>query len=1679
MALRAWLSRICVGGGVLMGLLVEPGHALAAAGDPLRAVVVNCEPWQVPDVSGGWGNSSTSRFLRLRFALFLTEPGDSWASAELATKRIEVCYLNASGAQTCPGTKGWVIFDKADPDADTKTKTLKKEWVGTKLANAPIIYETLYIDISTNPDWMGSGNQHFTLRINSSGTGVSNALDNGFCANWKQAATNPTDDKFRVYSLNPAAKPAGFLNVCNAGSKVYWQGGGPVPVGVNPCLPDSNAEWLRKVLVEQDRAHQLRVQASLLPSERQNSRYNGVVAGVPQAFRVFAGPHMGATGNAGPGAFYMEVDSLRWVQPAQSPAAIPANALSVLPLATHEFFHELQAAWVRSKPAAKGVIESYLNESITASTEVNLCLVDFPNESLLPLTDLRRDCVSAGKLGVASGGPYREKHFLEPGLNVLAQPYESALFFRYVAEQFAYPTGSAAHPSDTASTITRPANAAVLPPRDRPSSDEGIDILGLILRDQATLKGNATSILNKSLVASLGRPLDRVVLDLHTAMVLKDYNDTDAEVPASGGRWRFEWTHNQGYFSNSVLPTAKPFAVPFNDLNGFTVNPTTQVGDGLRRARRIHDSWFIAPSGVPLRDFLAPGASIVGPQPVGIGAYGAAYFSVSVDPVAWAAAGKSKVAFQASASLNVPFLRAFRISEPSPGRLVPSPICQLGDDNTCPPVTLSDGSIFFNVPVPLTQTTREVLIVASGGPGPSQLSWSFGTVTPTLSLIEPTASTPALIGFGAAPRKFAVKLSYRDQNNKPFPMWVLQGADLTLRARDPNSGATCDLTGFTKWPVADGALMVVTSVPAPCYPAAPSGTLDLEAEIQGHVAFQLDALKYSDVPQFDAAVIAVDKSGSMNLPVEKFQAAKSAAKALVSSFIGPGVPTTWAGVVAFDDGAHTIKDLTPVTQGEKASFYSAIQGISAGGQTSIGDALYESQSILAKAFDHDDAWKLFDRQTIVLLSDGMNSAAAQPVDYYGAALGGVPTKDDDGPWFALSPLHRPTRLGHKLPTPVISGIAIGQDADLTELDHLAHLTGGTVLYAPAAPLFSALVVDQADAQFHAYAVGAGYDRVQSARVPPGGSPIQVSVEPGVVELRVNLVSGEENAALAVLTSPNGATVAPTDVAPQGQSTSFRVFGPDPGTWTVQSVPGGDPAVTSTFVESVVRSPVQLFATFGPQDRLPLSEGGTPDPDELDAWVGSDLFLRAAVFEETAVRACTVRATLQRPDGSSAELVLRDDGTHGDESTNDGVFGVRYAQTAQPGLYTAKLRARCTLGSGFEVSREKLLGVTLNRLPDLDADGLPDRWQARHAVSDPSADTDADGLSNALELEHGTDPNLSDTDGGGEADGSEVAAGRDPREAVDDGTDAPELIPVPGNGVVYLPSAMTTDGHVLVVERGASLNGPFDRIPPDSRSGNWYAVDGTVLNDETYCYRMRAELGAIRSGWSAPACTRPRLDPVPPTVQVSVAPRLTHTRDVTVEVRLTDPASLSDGIVVPVDLGAFTSGVEAMRVWFDPDSRDAVQWRPPAEQLQLRLPDQPFTVIRIQSRDYAGNLSEPVSVWIARPLASALDRAIASEERAEDAIEASDLDGARSHVLASLPEISAALAASVKRLAEPGCDKEVETSILTRLAKIHGLKVAAIALLKPQTIHLARVTLETALKLELEVAGLADEKEIRP
>ncbi len=1680
-------------------VLLTVGRAHAGPSDPIRARIVNCEPQQfsAPSASsGGYGNSPADRRLFVRLYLQIAGPNDVKTTAIDNTNRIEVCRLNQDTTLDCPGQQGWVFFDKTDPVA--KVHTLSPSWVFNDASVAPLA--SVYTSLIADPDWadLDDANVHLTLRVNGEGTGLQNTALSGFCANWRQLAANPLEDTFRVYGVFPTAKPLnGVLDVCTEGSDIYWQGGGPpVLPGTNTprniCIPLTIPEWIRNVMTSEDAAHQAQLQGALAAADQKSSSFNGSFPGtsIKFPFRIFAGPHQGNFGNAGLGAFYMEIDDLQNVKASDPPTtAVSGSTLYALSVLTHEYFHEMQGAWDREAPQSAVHIDSYLSESFAASVELNLCLKDFPNADKLPPGDLRNQCISAGKLGDSNGGVYRTTFFNSPELNILQQPYESAVFFRYLSEQFAYPRGTPPHPKldSEISVIPRDAVDAVTnklkPLTQRPSSDEGVDIIGLIFHDFESMKGPTSTVLDNSVTNHLGRSLDRVVLDLHTAMVLKDFVDTDQEVPASGGRWRFEWTNAAGYFTNTVLAANKPFTIPSPDLLGPTCNSATGVCDGLTRARRIHDSWEVVSlpgfGTVPIRKYLQPSDTVSSPQPAGIGAYGAAYLGVSVDPTAW---GNKKLYFRAQIenAYPLPFFRVFTINQPSPGQWVPTPLCENGDDWICKVFQTSDGTWFLGVPVSITNTTREVLVVASAGSQPAKFSWSFGPTAPSLNILDPIAATPALVGSSSFPRKFSIKLSYRDQDGKPMPVVNLLSSDVKIFAPGCATGGTCEVTNFQLWPISAGSLFVVASLPTNFYPTAPTiGTFDLRVELQGLQATEPHALRYNTQSQVDATVLAMDASGSMNNPPTKIDAARTVAKAVVRSFVSTtAIPTTYAGVVTFNQDASTALPLTGVTSSTLPSFDAAIDGITAAGLTSIGDGLYESQSILAAAFDPNDLFESLDRQSVILVSDGVNSASATPFEYYGSKQ--VFTEDQNGSWYNQSgPLNRILRLAHH-PVPIISTIAIGQDADLSEMDHLAHLGGpaGTMVYVQDSLVFSLFeqVLNLGDSFFQASASASAYERAKTGRVP-GGSPLQFPVEPGAQELRVNVVSGLPEAGMATLTSPSGLSVAPTAMDPAGNSTAFRILDPEPGTWLVVTQPIPEITHPIAFVEASLRSPVQLFSTFDTSDRLPLVGDGAPDPEELNAWVGSDLALRAMVIEDEPLTGCSARATITRPDGTHIEVSLLDDGKHDDGVASDGIFGLLYTDTGLAGLYAADLVVECTLPSGALVSREKRHAVSLSALRDLDADGLPDRWEEQFGVTDPSGDADADGLPENLEFGQGTNPLRSDSDGGGEADASEVNSGRNPRDPADDVVGTPELVPIAGNSVVYLPAAMNSEGHSFVVERASNPDGPYAPVEVDAAQGRAYAVDLAAPNDVASCYRMRAQLGMASSGWSTPACITPRVDPVPPRVDVASAPARTHTRDVAIAIRVTDPPLESDSFPPPVDLGVIATGADAVRFWFGSDPPTGIQWQPVSQTLEIRIPDAESVVLNIQARDRAGNLSRPTPVVLTRPLSTAVDRAIALEERATDLLDAGSVDGARSEVAASVQHVVTAFSASLKRLAlSKGKDKD-ELKILVGLAKVHGLKLAAIALLHPKTLNLGRHALEHALDIEIELARFAEEKGI--
>ncbi len=159
--------------------------------------------------------------------------------------------------------------------------------------------------------------------------------------------------------------------------------------------------------------------------------------------------------------------------------------------------------------------------------------------------------------------------------------------------------------------------------------------------------------------------------------------------------------------------------------------------------------------------------------------------------------------------------------------------------------------------------------------------------------------------------------------------------------------------------------------------------------------------------------------------------------------------------------------------------------------------------------------------------------------------------------------------------------------------------------------------------------------------------------------------------------------------------------------------------------------------------------------------------------------------------------------------------------------------------------------------DLDADGMPDDWEAAVGVDDPWADPDRDGVDNAGEYVNGTDPfgpdelyggtpTKEDEDGDGVVDELEPAIGLDPRDWDTDGdglSDGEEIY-------VYRSSPFDTD-----TDRDTIPDGDEARIgsSPTMKDTDGDGImdpdevntDPTVPDTDRDLIPDKSEVGAVR------------------------------------------------------------------------------------------------------------------------------------------------------------------------------------------------------------------------------------------
>ena len=301
----------------------------------------------------------------------------------------------------------------------------------------------------------------------------------------------------------------------------------------------------------------------------------------------------------------------------------------------------------------------------------------------------------------------------------------------------------------------------------------------------------------------------------------------------------------------------------------------------------------------------------------------------------------------------------------------------------------------------------KVVLVVAGLDQYANYRLGINAMQPVLNIVDPIQARPALVTAGtpAVRDTFLVKVEVLDASADP------------VLGIDP---ATFTVTvGATPVPAAD----VVTSaylqgqywllVRAPALPAA---MYDLNVAWASLVDAETQAVNYATRATTDNMLV-IDRSGSMS-DFNKIVSAKNAGRLYIDSWPdGDNI-----GVVSFSSDAIVDLTLRPLNSTSREAARIAVNGLSAGGGTSIGDGAQAAVDELDLRGVDANRW------AVVLLSDGMETSPIS-IDQF---LANYRARRDADP---------PEKV------PEVHTIALGPDADRPALQKLARDTGGTFQYA--------------------------------------------------------------------------------------------------------------------------------------------------------------------------------------------------------------------------------------------------------------------------------------------------------------------------------------------------------------------------------------------------------------------------------------------------------------------------------------------------------------------------------------------------------------------------------------------------------------------------------------------------------
>jgi len=1269
----------------------------------------------------------------------------------------------------------------------------------------------------------------------------------------------------------------------------------------------------------------------------------------------------------------------------------------------HEMFHTLQAVY---PPQKIGFMEG-----TAAAIDTNACIKNLPQ--------VPGRCVSAGHLGASVNSGF----MLHPDRNVLSMVYDSAPYWRYFMEQYALPVvgydpyarPTGGKPSEIES------NPGIYLGHSSRHSDEGADLIRRVLEalEDAVKKGNnqpnLLQLADGILSDRVKRNLDNLILDFHTAAVLKDYKGVPVE-------WRFEWV---GDFNaapagqKTPLESKDPNSVadPIENLKPFDLPSISPRPDRMARAVRIVD-----------QEVLDPNETIANPpnEEVILNAYGARYLSVLPT-----AANSTVTVRLRTGQHGPPSFRIFTVDSTSTPTLVPQCAQEFG---TAPgKVRRCAADAAGNVSVDIdtrsgATAVKEILIVASTSAQPVSFKYQIGPGEPVIDLKIPSQGQPAWAGKpDGTPRPFLVELAVRDADGKPV-------AGLTkdqIRLSVINGTTETVLENVRLMPLSGGVYLGRATLPSSAIPST-DANLSLKAEYLDQSRTKvLDsdthfyALRIQNTAPTVSTEMVLDASSSM--AGEKIAALRDAAIFLLDT-IPDG---NELGIVRYIHDAKTLAPIDVLNDAKRSDLKNIIQGLQANGCTSIGDGLLEAQSNFNLRFPGPDAPRL----SILLLTDGRNTANYLPAWYYstenfaenlpekpnqdGAKYGSGCGMADPDPNDTLLWAAGSLNYNYQKFKPFISAIAFGQDADLVELQNLASTTGGLLVYADEGGVgtLKDKTHELADGYRKGYGATAQTQRIAAGRADFIHLLPTFLVEKGADTLQVSLLNlGSPHPSPPHLRNVK-VTEPQAPIRTGDKTLVYLVTQPADGTWYLE-YPGGpiplagglrpsgnesltaDPNGPAMFVEGVVSSTLVLLAV---ADVETAASGGFETDDER--WVGKDVFVRAIPTDGGDLTGVTITGTVRDPAGATSSITLLDDGQHSDGAADDGIYGAVIASPSLAGAYKVDLTATGSTANLGSFKRSTTVGFSLHDAPDGDVDKVPDYCDPQPTIPDANEDPDHDGLTNAQECALGTNPLNPDTDGGGEIEGTEVAAGLNPRDPSDDRV-RPYMIHVsPCKAKVLITPEVPISGNVEILVSNVGPLGPYS-LAYSGPGGASLKIAAPSGNEK--CYRMKV-LGTSGTSLSPPACltaSTGKDDPLPPILRVTL-PNGQWPQKHRVDLLVTafdgpDPASY-----VPRCTEVVETGVKEVQISFSQNFAGAT-WQPYAERVPLDLPagGDSFDVW-VRVRDGALNVTDPVLIPVRLAPAQSTDFLVfgATGARLEDGVTLVGADGKRGRLASEGAEVT--------------------------------------------------------------------------